>query len=207
MDLDKLKKDLFYRNGKFSLIQTCCLGCVLIFVLVAVVGTIVPDNNVDVDVKEDQLSAYDRIPEEFKNAEDYQILEFENSICAVNSGYDLVSNETNEKNFTYPFDGGNLNGIYLSIKELDDDSLDINPSDLKEPKYRYVESDELNFANTPVKKVSFTDTHGESTNENWEDYNIYTFDKYGKHYQITSYGWDTALEVELDKIIESFTEK
>lgn len=205
MDWDKLKKDLFYRNGKFSLIQTCCLGCVFIFVLVAVVGTIAPVTT-DGDVNE-QLSAYDRIPDEFKNTEDYQILEFENSICAVGTTYDLFSNETNEKNFTYPFDGGNLNGIYLSIKELDDDSLDINPSDLKEPYYRYIESENLNFANTPVKKVSFTDTHGETTNENWEDYNIYTFDKNGKHYQITSYGWDTALEVELEKIIQSFTKK
>ena len=206
MDLDKLKKDLFYRNGKFSLIQTCCLGCVFIFVLVAVIGTIAPDTNTDTNVK-DQLSAYDRIPDEFKNTEDYQILEFGNSICAVDSIYDLISNETNEKNFTYPFDECNLNGVYLSIKELDDDSLDINPSDLNEPRYRYVESENLNFANTPVKKVSFTDTHGETTNENWEDYNIYTFDKNGKHYQITSYGWDAALEVELEKIIESFTKK
>ena len=208
MDLDKLKKDLFYRNGKFSLIQTCCLGCVFIFLLFAVVGTISPDTDTGTDV-EDQMSAYDRIPNEFKNTEDYQILEFKNSICALDSAYDLVSNETHEKNFTYPFDEGNKEGISLSIKELDDDSQDVNPSDLKEPNYRYVELENLNYANTPVKKVSFTDTHGgETTNENWEDYTIYTFDKNGKHYQITSYdGWDTLTEINLEKIIESFTKK
>lgn len=156
----------------------------------------------------DQLSAYDRIHNEFKNTEDYQILEFENSICAVDSVYDLISNETHEKNFTYSFDGGNLDGIYLSIKELDDDSLDIDSSDLKEPNYMYVELETLNIANTPIKKVSFTDTNGgETTNENWVDYTIYTFNKNGKHYQITYYDDSVLSDSEIEKIIESFTKK
>lgn len=93
-DFDKFK-NLFYRNGKFSLIQTCCLGCILIFVFIAVAGVIspdAPDDNMD-----DQLSAYDGIADEFKNTDDYQILEFENSICALDSKYDLVLNKTNEK--------------------------------------------------------------------------------------------------------------
>ena len=57
------------------------------------------------------------MPNEF-NAEDYQILEFENSICAIDSSYELVLNETNEKSFTYSLDDGNLEGIYLSSKNL-----------------------------------------------------------------------------------------
>lgn len=102
-----------------------------------------------------------------------------------------------------------MNGISLSIKELNDNSSDIDSSDLKEPNYRYVESENLNFDNTPVKKISFTYTYGgETTNENWVDNTIYTFDKNGKHYQITLYGgWDTLFETDLDKFIESFTNK
>lgn len=207
MDLDKLKKDLFYRNGKFSLSQTCCLGCIFIVILVAVLSPI-SDTNTNADVNK-PLSAYDRIPDEFKDTDEYQILEFENSFCAVDSFYNMVLNETNEKTFTYSFDSGNLEGIYLSIKELDDDSQDINASNLKEPDYRFVESEKLNFDNTPLKRVSFTDTHGgETTNHNWVDYTVYTFDKNDKHYQITFYTYaDALLDNYVEKIIESFTEK
>lgn len=210
MDLDKLKRDLFYKNGEFSLKQTCCLGIIFIFILFAIIGAITPDTNTDTDTNNDdkQMSAYDRMPNEFKDTEKFQILEFENSICAISSSYDLISNKTTEKNFTYSFDYGNLEGIEITFKELDDNSSDINPSDLKEPNYRYVKSENLNVANTPIKVVSFTDTHGgETTNENWVDYTIYTFDKNGKHYQIIDYGPGGLLNQELEDIINSFTKK
>lgn len=209
MDYDKLKKDLFYRNEEFSFIKCCCLCCVVLFILFIISAAITPDSDVNDTNVNDQLSAYDRIPYEFKNTEDYQIVDFENSICAVSSKYDLVLNDTHEKNFTYSLDGGNNpNGVILSIKELDDNSSDINPNGLKEPNYRYVESENLNVANTPIKKVEFTDTHGgEPTNENWVDYTIYTFDKNGKHYQITSHSTWGLMDFELEEIIKSFTKK
>lgn len=177
------------------------LSCISLCVIAIAAGTIAPGNAAD-------TSSYDKMPNEFKNAEDYQILEFENSICAIDSAYNLVLNETNEKSFTYSLDDGNLEGIYISIKELDDDSSDTNPSDLKEPDYKYVESENLNIDNTPIKKVSFTDTHGgEPTNGNWVEHTIYSFNKNGKHYQIIFYDDDVLSDREVEKIIESFTEK
>lgn len=100
---------MFYRNRKFSFLKLCCLCCISICVIVIAAGTIAPRNAT--------TSSYDKMPNEF-NAEDYQILEFENSICAIDSSYELVLNETNEKSFTYSLDDGNLEGIYLSSKNL-----------------------------------------------------------------------------------------
>lgn len=188
------KKDLHYKHqNQFN--QRILLSLVFILISFTLLGIISPN-----------YAIADNLPDEFKNTEDYQILEFENSICAVKSDYNLVSNEPNEKNFTYSLDNGNQEGIYLSIKELKDDSLDLNPSDLKEPYYKSVNSEDINVANTPVKIVSFTDTNGgEKTNSNWVEYTIYTFDKNGMHYQIISYTSGGLLDTELEKIIESFT--
>ena len=99
--------------------------------------------------------------------------------------------------------------LVFVIKELDDNSSDINPSDLKEPNYLYVESGGFSVGKTHVDKVSFTDTHGgEPTNENWIEQTIYTFDKNDKHYQIIYYDDDwTLADDEIVKIVESFTKK
>ena len=202
-------KNLFYRNGEFSFIKTCCLCCILIFVLFIIFAGITPDTDVNDSGAKEQLTAYDRMPNEFKNTGEYQIVELENSIFAVEAELCVVLNDTHEKTFNNSYwRGYGPNGIELSIKELDDDSSDINPADLKEPNYRDVESGGFSVGKTHIDKVSFTYTHGgDPTNENWIYPNIYTFDKNGKHYQITYYDIWHDKDDEVVKIVESFTKK